>query len=61
MTNFAVNNTAPADQAVAVDDPAGNGLSAAELAEPLLTPNPKRFVLFPIQYPEIWEKYKQAS
>jgi len=61
MTNFAVNNTAPADQAVAVDDPAGNGLSAAELAEPLLTPNPKRFVLFPIQYPEIWSFYKRAE
>ncbi|XP_063900686.1 ribonucleoside-diphosphate reductase subunit M2-like [Zophobas morio] len=29
--------------------------------EPLLTPNPKRFVLFPIQYPEIWEMYKKAE
>jgi len=29
--------------------------------EPLLTPNPKRFVLFPIQYPDIWEFYKKAE
>ena len=29
--------------------------------EPLLTPNPKRFVLFPIQYPDIWKMYKKVS
>ena len=28
--------------------------------EPLLTENPQRFVLFPIQYPEIWEFRKKA-
>lgn len=28
--------------------------------EVLLTPNPKRFVLFPIQYPDIWDMYKKA-
>jgi ribonucleoside-diphosphate reductase beta chain len=28
--------------------------------EPLLTPNPRRFVLFPVQYKEIWNMYKQA-
>lgn len=28
--------------------------------EPLLKENKNRFVLFPIQYPHIWEKYKQA-
>lgn len=27
--------------------------------EPLLKPNPKRFVLFPIQYPALWEMYKK--
>ena len=28
--------------------------------EPLLTPNPQRFVLFPIQHGDIWEMYKKA-
>lgn len=28
--------------------------------EPLLAPNPQRFVLFPIQYDEIWSMYKKA-
>jgi ribonucleotide reductase beta subunit family protein with ferritin-like domain len=29
--------------------------------EPLLTENKRRFVLFPIKYPEIWKMYKQAE
>lgn len=29
--------------------------------EPLLVPNPDRFCMFPIQYPEIWEMYKKAE
>ncbi|KAG5177750.1 ferritin-like superfamily [Tribonema minus] len=29
--------------------------------EPLLTPNPSRFVVFPIQDNEIWQMYKQAE
>lgn len=29
--------------------------------EPLLRENPKRFVMFPIEYPDIWAKYKQAE
>lgn len=29
--------------------------------EPLLRENPRRFVLFPIQYPDIWEMYKKAE
>lgn len=28
---------------------------------PLTKPNPDRFVLFPIQYPQIWEFYQQAE
>jgi len=27
----------------------------------LLTPNPSRFVLFPIKYPQLWEFYKKAE
>lgn len=29
--------------------------------EPLLRENPRRFVIFPIEYPDIWAKYKQAE
>lgn len=29
--------------------------------EPLLRDNPRRFVIFPIQYPDIWAKYKEAE
>jgi ribonucleoside-diphosphate reductase subunit M2 len=29
--------------------------------ESLLTPNPDRFCMFLIQYPEIWEMYKKAE
>ncbi|XP_026203222.1 ribonucleoside-diphosphate reductase subunit M2 B [Anabas testudineus] len=29
--------------------------------EPLLRENPRRFVIFPIQYPSIWKMYKQAQ
>lgn len=29
--------------------------------EPLLRENPRRFVIFPIEYPDIWEFYKKAE
>lgn len=29
--------------------------------EPLLQENPRRFVIFPIHYPDIWKMYKQAQ
>ncbi|XP_045471080.1 ribonucleoside-diphosphate reductase subunit M2 B [Harmonia axyridis] len=29
--------------------------------EPLLRENPRRFVIFPIQFPQIWAKYKEAE
>ncbi|XP_076295452.1 ribonucleoside-diphosphate reductase subunit M2 isoform X1 [Lasioglossum baleicum] len=29
--------------------------------EPLLKENPNRFVVFPIQWPDIWDKYKKAE
>ena len=32
-----------------------------DLQEPILIENKKRFVLFPIQYPEIWKMYKKAE
>ncbi|XP_025032270.1 ribonucleoside-diphosphate reductase subunit M2 B-like isoform X2 [Python bivittatus] len=36
-----------------------NSLKSNE--EPLLRKNPHRFVIFPIQYPDIWKMYKQAQ
>lgn len=30
-----------------------------EKSDPLLIENPRRFVMFPIQYPEFWEMYKK--
>ncbi|XP_053251483.1 ribonucleoside-diphosphate reductase subunit M2 B [Podarcis raffonei] len=36
-----------------------DGLKSGE--EPLLRKNPRRFVIFPIQYPDIWKMYKQAQ
>eukprot|EP00118_Oscarella_pearsei_P026349 m.309801 g.309801 ORF g.309801 m.309801 type:complete len:379 (+) comp47877_c0_seq1:108-1244(+) len=35
--------------------------SELEKDEPLLQENPRRFVVFPIQYPDIWEFYKKAE
>lgn len=29
--------------------------------EPLLRENPRRFVVFPIQYHDIWQMYKKAE
>ena len=29
--------------------------------EPLLRPNPHRFVILPIEYPQIWSMYKKAE
>lgn len=40
--------------------PVGGNSSEAE-EEPLLKENPRRFVIFPIQYPDIWKMYKQAQ
>ncbi|KAG0455455.1 hypothetical protein HPP92_024438 [Vanilla planifolia] len=32
-----------------------------ECDEPLLSPNPDRFCMFPIRFPQIWEMYKKAE
>jgi ribonucleotide reductase beta subunit family protein with ferritin-like domain len=34
---------------------------ADDLNEPILRENPNRFVIFPIQYPRLWEYYKKAE
>lgn len=38
-----------------------NQADTTEVYEPLLTPNPNRFVLFPIKYHDIWQFYKKAE
>lgn len=39
----------------------GENLDFDPELEPLLRDNPRRFVIFPIQYPDIWAKYKEAE
>ncbi|XP_018568887.1 ribonucleoside-diphosphate reductase subunit M2 B [Anoplophora glabripennis] len=39
----------------------GENLDFDPELEPLLKENPGRFVIFPIQYPDIWAKYKEAE
>jgi ribonucleoside-diphosphate reductase subunit M2 len=36
-------------------------LKESEKNEPLLKPNDRRFVMFPIKYHEIWQMYKKAE
>lgn len=38
----------------------GKGTSFDPSIEPLLKDNPRRFVIFPIQYPDIWQMYKKV-
>jgi len=39
--------------------PAAVSVAPVAVQEPLQTPNPDRFVIFPIQHPDVWAKYKQ--
>lgn len=57
------------DQTTAVDESKKNDFSAIKSEtvmdfdpsiEPLLRENPKRFVVFPIQYKDIWDMYKKV-
>ncbi|KAG0034080.1 Ribonucleotide-diphosphate reductase (RNR), small subunit [Podila clonocystis] len=36
-------------------------MKVAEQDEPILRPNPRRFVLFPIKFHEVWQMYKKAE
>ncbi|XP_065834872.1 ribonucleoside-diphosphate reductase subunit M2-like [Oscarella lobularis] len=53
-TKFISENVDPADEL-------SPELAELEKDEPLLQENPRRFVVFPIQYPDIWEFYKKAE
>ena len=43
------------------DDKKNITRAAVDNDEPILKSNPKRFVLFPIQYNDIWQMYKKAQ
>jgi ribonucleoside-diphosphate reductase beta chain len=58
---FDLDVTLPAqDNASFTSDPKDKQVTI-QLPEPLLEPSSERFVLFPIQHPDIWAKYKQHS
>ncbi|PIK42032.1 Ribonucleoside-diphosphate reductase subunit M2 [Apostichopus japonicus] len=42
-------------------NPNQDNVKQEEAAEPLLKDNPRRFVLFPIEYQDIWRMYKKAE
>jgi ribonucleotide reductase beta subunit family protein with ferritin-like domain len=50
--------TNPLDS-VQLRDKAISKRRSREAEEPLLTPNPHRYVLFPIQHDDLWRKYKE--
>lgn len=56
-TETAETVTNPID-AVAMRDAAIAKRKKREADEPLLTPNPNRFVIFPIQHADLWKMYK---
>jgi len=44
-----------------VEEEKRSGVDLSENVEPLLVESTRRFILFPIQYPDIWQMYKQAQ
>lgn len=46
---------------LSLQSPSRSAAGAGLGEEPLLRRNPRRFVIFPIQYPDIWKMYKQAQ
>ncbi|KAG0006246.1 Ribonucleotide-diphosphate reductase (RNR), small subunit [Entomortierella chlamydospora] len=58
---MAAINTRETDQIAASLASKLNDMKVAEQEEPLLMPNPRRFVLFPIKFHEVWQMYKKAE
>ncbi|KAF9175654.1 Ribonucleotide-diphosphate reductase (RNR), small subunit [Mortierella sp. AD011] len=58
---MAAINTHETDQIAASLASKLNDMKVAEQEEPLLMPNPRRFVLFPIKFHEVWQMYKKAE
>lgn len=53
-----VHESLPFDMSSAI---ASSRLLPSELDEPLLRPNPGRFVLFPIEHHDVWQFYKKSQ
>jgi ribonucleoside-diphosphate reductase subunit M2 len=49
------------DKKIAAGYDESRRLKALEKEEPLLIENPRRFVVLPIHYPDIWQYYKKAE
>jgi len=58
--NGVKNNVEPSKAVQKIDFKESNSTFDPEL-EPLLKENPGRFVIFPIQWPDIWHMYKKAE
>ncbi|KAF9190964.1 Ribonucleotide-diphosphate reductase (RNR), small subunit [Haplosporangium sp. Z 767] len=57
-----ISKTQEADLQIAASLSSKMGdMHLAEQDEPLLRPNPRRFVLFPIKFHEVWQMYKKAE
>lgn len=56
---FESKPTSPEKKVVRVEGAMSVAVPRSE--EPLLRDNPNRFVLFPIKYQDIWQKYKEAE
>ncbi|CAG8715244.1 12022_t:CDS:2 [Acaulospora morrowiae] len=56
-------NVETKEEVIVTNPPSPQSLSKknTDIEEPLLKPNPRRFVLFPIQYHDIWQMYKKAE
>ena len=47
---------------VIIDVKIGDKIDDEDLkSEPILTPSNKRFVVYPIEYPDLWQLYKKAQ
>lgn len=58
---LAERNENMSDQGMEVEGKTTEVVEFDPQKEPLLRDNPRRFVIFPIQYPDIWEMYKKAE
>lgn len=58
---LAERNENMSDQGMEVESKTTEVVEFDPQKEPLLRDNPRRFVIFPIQYPDIWEMYKKAE
>ncbi|KAI8050530.1 ferritin-like superfamily [Syncephalis plumigaleata] len=61
VNNSSTSEPASDNEIASSSSMALSSIKEQELNEPLLKPNPQRFVLFPIKYHEVWQMYKKAE